>query len=141
MNAKEISLIWKKEIESVNIRGYSRKVESVNCFKMEKYYTGEGVLTDCFKVVFYFKDGISQNPCNEIYLNQNEIDEWNRTLEAHFILKFGNGDFARDRSRYFKFENHICDYFQNQGYRFIIQFYLPGVISKLRQEKLNQLLN
>jgi hypothetical protein len=140
MNAKEIVLTWKLEIESINIRGYSRKVTDIDCFKMNKYYTGEGVLTDCFKVNFGFEDGFTQNPCNEIHLNQDERDEWNKTLEEHFISKFGK---VIDNTEYgdLLFHNEICDYMVNQGHRFIIQFYLPGVISKLREEKLNQLIN
>lgn len=31
---------WKEIIESINIDGYSRKVESVNIFRMNNYYTG-----------------------------------------------------------------------------------------------------
>lgn len=105
---------------------------------VSKYYTGEGVLTDCFKVNFNFED-ISYKPCSEIHLNHNEVEEWNKTLETLFINKFGQvyinskGDIL--------FQNEICDYMTNQGHRFIIQFYLPGVISKLREEKLNQIIN
>jgi hypothetical protein len=139
MTPEQITLLWKKEIESINIRGFSREVVSVDCFKMNKYYTGEGVLTDCFKVNFNF-EGISYKPCSEIHLNHNEVEEWNKTLEAHFISKFGE---VIHNTQYgdLLFHNEICDYMVNQGYRFIIQFYLPGVISKLREEKLNQIVN
>jgi len=141
MTADEITLLWEEEIESINIRGYSRKVISVDCFQMDKYYTGEDYLTNCWKVSFNF-EGISYNPCGQIYLDHNEREEWNKTLESKFISKFDTGQ-SITRSQYgdIQFHNEICDYMVNQGYRFIIQFYLPGVITKLRQEKLNQLIN
>jgi hypothetical protein len=135
MTAEEISEIWKKEIEELNINGVSRAIYEFKCFKMNRYYTNEDVLTDCYKVTFNF-DGFSNNPCSEIYLNR-DYTEWNEELIKLFQKKFGT---SYKVGNLFKFENDICDYFQHQGYRFIIQFYLPGVISKLRQEKINKLL-
>jgi hypothetical protein len=38
-----------------------------------------------------------------------------------------------------RFENSKVDYMNNQGYRFIIQFYPGGFISDFREEKLNEL--
>jgi len=138
MTTGEISSIWKEEIESINIRGYSRKVKSVDFFQMFRFYTNEDKFGDCWKVNFIFLDGFTSNPCREVYLD-NRLLEWSNNLEQTFISKFGD---IKDKSGgYFKFENHICDYFQNQGYRFIIQFYLPGYISKIREDKLNQLIN
>jgi hypothetical protein len=145
MIVKEIINSWKEEIEEINIKGYSRKVESIDCFRMSKLYTGYPDLTDCFKVNFNFEDGIqSYNPCSEILLESKEIsqnkDDWNLELERTFINKFGT---PIETTQYgnIKFENDVCDYMVNQGYRFIIQFYLPGLIAKLRQEKLKQLIN
>jgi hypothetical protein len=153
MTAYKIVQIWKEEIESINIRGYQRKIESVDCFQMSKYYTGEEILTDCWKVSFNFSDGLTSN---EVYLDDRtctlvksaaRLDlEWSNSLEQTFIQRFGEVISKDDNGVLFHagtfvFHNEICDYMTNQGYRFIIQFYLPGVLSKLRQEKLNQLIN
>jgi hypothetical protein len=145
MTAYKIVQIWKEEIESINIRGYQRKIESVDCFQMSKYYTGEEILTDCWKVSFNFSDGLTSNPCREVYLDDRLL-EWSNSLEQTFIQRFGEVISKDDNGVLFHagtfvFHNEICDYMTNQGYRFIIQFYLPGVLSKLRQEKLNQLIN
>ena len=69
---------------------------------------------------------------------KDEITQLEKELVKTFKNKFGNYQ-KRSRDHYI-FENDICDYFQYQGYRFIIQFYLPGFISKFRQEKINKLL-
>jgi len=145
MTAYKIVQIWKEEIESINIRGYQRKIESVDCFQMSKYYTGEEILTDCWKVSFNFSDGFTSNPCREVYLDDRLL-EWGNNLEQTFIQRFGEVISKDDNGVLFHtgtfvFHNEICDYMTNQCYRFIIQFYLPGVLSKLRQEKLNQLIN
>ena len=143
MTPGEIVQLWKEEIESINIRGYTRKIESTNCFQMNQYYTGHPHLTDCYKVNFNFEDGItSYNPCNEIMLQSGEIkkmkDDWHHELERLFTQKFGTP--IESISDEVRFENEICDYMTNQGYRFIIQFYVPGYLSKRREEKIKKLL-
>ena len=135
-------------LESINIRRYTRKIESIDCFQMNQYYTGHPHLTDCYKVTFNFADGMkSYNPCNEIMLESREMkdkkDDWNFELERLFTQKFGipigtshlAAWRAVPRQCRNKFENEVCDYMNNQGYRFIIQFYVPGYLSKLREEK------
>jgi hypothetical protein len=96
-------------------------------------------------VSFNFSDGFTSNPCREVYLDDRLL-EWGNNLEQTFIQRFGEVISKDDNGVLFHtgtfvFHNEICDYMTNQGYRFIIQFYLPGVLSKLRQEKLNQLIN
>jgi hypothetical protein len=56
---KQITDKWKKVIESTNVNGYSRKVESIDCFRMNKHYTGYPEIEFCYKVTFNFEDGIS----------------------------------------------------------------------------------
>jgi len=145
MTIKDIIDSWKEEIESINIRGYARKIESIDFFQMNQYYTGHPQLTYCYKVNFNFQDSIPPtNPCVEITLESGEIkknkENWHHELQRRFILKFGT---PIETSQYgdIKFQNEICDYMVDQGYRFIIQFYLPGVISKLREDKIEQILN
>jgi len=144
---KQITDKWKTLIESTIVDGYSRKVESVNFFRMDKYYTGYPEIEFCYKVTFNFEDGIS----NSVYSNTTNpyIDatkeKWHKRLEDRFTNMFWNpSDEVMPRkgsnSGETKFENSKVDYMTNQGYRFIIQFYPKGFIPELREEKLNNLL-
>jgi hypothetical protein len=47
---------WKDIIESINVNGYSRKVECVNCFIMYNRYVGYPEIEICYKVIFDFRD-------------------------------------------------------------------------------------
>ena len=144
---KQITDKWKTLIESTIVDGYSRKVESINFFRMDKYYTGYTEIEWCYKVTFNFEDGISDS----IYSNTTNpyIDatkeKWHKRIEDRFTNMFWNtSDEVMPRSGSnsgeTKFENSKVDYMTNQGYRFIIQFYPKGFIPERRAEKLNNLL-
>ena len=147
---KQITDKWKEIIESTIVSGYSRKVESVNCFRMDKYYTGYPEIF-CYKVTFNFEDGISPS----IYSNTTnpytdfDKDKWRKRIEDRFTNMFWNPSdevIPRAGSALFgnssgetKFENNKVDYMTNQGYRFIIQFYPQGFVSDFRNEKIESL--
>ena len=138
---------WKEIIESINVGGYSRKVQSVDLFKMSKYYTGYPEIEFCYKVSFNFQDGISNvtiysNTTNP-YIDVTK-EKWHKELENKFTNMFWNPtDEVMPRpgsnSGETKFENSRVDYMTNQGYRFIIQFYPQGFVSELRNQKLETL--
>ena len=129
---------WKDIIESINVGGESRKIESVNCFRMDKYYTGYPEIEWCYKVTFNFEDGISNG---QTHSNANRY-EWHKKLEETFTKMFWDPSIEvmpMPDSDEIKFENSKVDYMTNQGYRFIIQFYPGGFISEFRNEKLESL--
>ena len=129
---------WKDIIESINVDGESRKVESVNYFRMDKYYTGYPEIEFCYKVTFNFEDGISND---QTHSNVNRY-EWHKKLEETFTKMFWNPSIEvmpMSDSDEIKFENSKVDYMTNQGYRFIIQFYPQGFVSEFRNEKLELL--
>jgi len=128
---------WKDIIESINVDGESRKVESVNYFRMDKYYTGYPEIEFCYKVTFNFEDGISND---QTHSNVNRY-EWHKKLEETFTKMFcgSNEILPTPDSDEVKFENSKVDYMTNQGYRFIIQFYPQGFVSEFRNEKLKEL--
>ena len=130
---------WKEIIESINVSGYSRKVQSVDLFRMSKYYTGYPEIGFCYKVNFNFEDGIS----GSIHSNTTNTskEKWHKELEEKFTNMFWNtADEVMPRSGSnsgeTKFENSRVDYMTNQGYRFIVQFYPEGFVLELRNEKL-----
>ena len=128
---------WKDIIESINVDGESRKVESVNYFRMDKYYTGYPEIEFCYKVTFNFEDGISND---QTHSNVNRY-EWHKKLEETFTKMFWNPSevMPMSDSDEIKFENSKVDYMTNQGYRFIIQFYPQGFLPEFRNEKLESL--
>lgn len=134
--ANKIVSKWKEIIES-----YSIKVESVSCFRMDKYYTGYPEIEHCYKVNFDF----GLNPDYGMnYWEKNKRDRLMKELELNFIDRFQPvlvdtktvHDFNYGET---KFHNDKVDYFTNQGHRIIIQFYPQGFIDELREDKLNQL--
>lgn len=139
--AKILTDKWKDIIESIIVDGYSRKVESVDLFRLNSLYNGYPQIEFCYKVNFNFEDEISAS----IYDNNTNPyidsakDKWHRELESIFTNLFYN-KFSRPRpgtnSGETKFENDKVDYMTNQGYRFIVQFYPQGFVSELRNEKL-----
>jgi hypothetical protein len=135
--AEQISEKWKTIIESTVVNGYSRKVESVNCFRMDKYYTGYPQIEFCYKVTFNFEDGISGG---QTHSNPDRY-EWHKKLEETFTKMFhdSNEVLPAPDSDEVKFENSKVDYMTNQGYRFIVQFYPVGFLSEFREEKLKEL--
>jgi hypothetical protein len=129
---------WKDIIESISVDGESRKIESVNCFRMDKYYTGYPEIEFCYKATFNFEDGISNV---QTHSNANRY-EWHKKLEETFTKMFWDPSIEvmpMPDSDEIKFENSKVDYMTNQGYRFIIQFYPGGFISEFREEKLKEL--
>ena len=144
---KQITDKWKEMIESTIVGGYSRKVESVDFFRMNKYYTGYPEIEWCYKVTFNFEDGISDSIYSNVtnpYIDATK-EKWHKRIEDRFTNMFWNPSDevmprAGSNSGETKFENSKVDYMTNQGYRFIIQFYPKGFIPELREEKLNNLL-
>ena len=134
---KQITDKWKEMIESTVVSGYSRKVESVDFFRMNKYYTGYPEIEFCYKVTFNFEDGISYD---QTHSNPNRY-EWHKKLEEIFTNMFrgSNEILPTPDSDEVKFENSKVDYMTNQGYRFIVQFYPGGFLSEFREEKLKEL--
>jgi hypothetical protein len=138
---------WKEVIESIKVDGYSRKVESVNLFRMDKYYTGYPEIEFCYKVTFNFEDGFSNSIYDQNNTNpyiDNAKDKWNKRLEDRFVNMFWDPSDevmprAGSNSGETKFENSRVDYMTNQGYRFIVQFYPQGFVSELRNEKLESI--
>ena len=129
---------WKDIIESINVGGESPKIESVNFFRMDKWYAGYPQIEWCYKVTFNFKDGISNG---RTHSNANRY-EWHKKLEEIFTKMFWDPAVEVNWCNWFdrlKFENSKVDYITNQGYRFIIQFYPSGFISEFREEKLKEL--
>ena len=138
---------WRRIIDSIEVDGYSRKVESVNLFRMNKHYTGYPEIEFCYKVNFNFEDDISNaNIYSDITNPYDDFtkDKWDKELENKFTNMFWNpadkviptpGGMSGET----KFENSKVDYMTNQGYRFIVQFYPGGFISDLREEKLEKL--
>jgi hypothetical protein len=135
--AEQISEKWKTIIESTIVGGYTRKVESVNFFRMDKYYTGYPEIEFCYKVTFNFEDGISGG---QTHSNPNRY-EWHKKLEETFTKMFSDSNkvLPTPDSDEVKFENSKVDYMTNQGYRFIVQFYPVGFLSEFREEKLKEL--
>ena len=128
---------WKTIIESIVVNGHSRKVESVDFFRMDKYYHGYLEIEFCYKVTFNFEDGISSG---QTHSNPNRY-EWHKKLEETFtkIFRDSNEFLPTPDSDEVKFENSKVDYMVNQGYRFIVQFYPVEFLSEFRQEKLESL--
>jgi hypothetical protein len=128
---------WKTIIESIVVNGHSRKIESVDCFRMDKYYHGYPNIEFCYKVNFNFEDGISGG---QTHSNPNRY-EWHKKLEEAFTKMFrdSNDDLPTPDSDEVKFENSKVDYMVNQGYRFIVQFYPVEFLSEFRDEKLKKL--
>jgi hypothetical protein len=163
---EQIIAKWKIIIESTVVNGYSRKVDSIDCFRMNKYYTGYPEIEFCYKVTFNFPDGISDsiysNTTNPYFYEKTTDvtkEKWHKRLEDRFLNIFydfpeispksGTEEWWKlnlnkprpgSNSGETKFENSKVDYMTNQGYRFIIQFYPKGFIQELREEKLNNLL-
>lgn len=128
---------WKKIIESIVVNGHSRKVESVNCFRMNKYYHGYPQIEFCYKVTFNFEDAISSG---QTHSDPNRY-EWHKELESIFTKMFNDSNevLPMPDSDEVKFENSKVEYMVNQGYRFIVQFYPQGFLSEFRQEKLESI--
>jgi hypothetical protein len=138
---KQITDKWKDIMESINVGGQTRKVESVNFFRMSSFYAGYPEIEFCYKATFNFEDGIS----NSIYSNvtnpyiDNAKEKWHKELEDRFTNMFWNPTDevmprAGSNSGETKFENSKVDYMTNQGYRFIIQFY-PGDLYQIFVKK------
>ena len=149
---KQITDKWKEMIESTTVSGYSRKVESVNCFRMDKYYTGYPEIEFCYKVTFNFPmfgyEDIDRT--NKKSKSDTRVEKWHKRIEDRFTNMFwdpsdevmptpGRGGRTGSNSGETKFENSKVDYMTNQGYRFIIQFYPQGFVSEFREEKLKEL--
>jgi len=128
---------WKTIIESIVVNGHSRKIESVDLFRMNKYYHGYLEIEFCYKVTFNFEDGISSG---QTHSNPNRY-EWHKELESTFtkIFRDSNEVLPMPDSDEVKFENRKVDYMVNQGYRFIVQFYPVEFLSEFREEKLESL--
>lgn len=149
---KKIISRWEEQINSINISGFTRKVESVNYFRMNAYYTNQLGIEWCYKVTFNFplEEGESiSNPVSDIQRGVLH-EKWNRELEDKFKKMFwdkssevepttGSREHTHLYTGEYKFHNNKVDYMDNQGYRFIIQFYPEGFLPIFRDEKLTDL--
>lgn len=131
---------WERVINSIKIDGYSRKVESVNYFRMT---TGYPEIQFCYKVTFNFEDSLSQSIYSDTTNPYSDVakEKWHKELEDRFTKMFWSPvdevmPTPGSNSGETKFENSKVDYMTNQGYRFIIQFYPEGFLSMFREEKL-----
>jgi hypothetical protein len=124
--------LWKKEIESIDVDGFSRVIESVNFFPMQSRYYPHSL---AWKANFNFKDGISDGVNTIVVPSMWEIE-----LNKLFISKFG--DKWKEGPNYgeFQFHNNLCDYMTYQKHRFIIQFYPDQFLSLLRNESIEKIL-
>lgn len=131
---------WKRIIESVYIDDFSKKVESVDIFRMDNYYNGYPEIEYCYKVSFNFELLDLYNLYNSSDLKTTDsLNKWNKKVENLFVDMFGKDDLFIDEYQSHSFKNDKIDYMTNQGYRYIIQFYPSGFISELRDEKLKEL--
>ena len=87
--AKQLTDKWKEIIESISVRGYTRRIESVNFFKMDAWYSGFPDIEFCYKVTFNFEDGISNSIYSNV-ANPFEINPWYKELEDRFTNMFWN---------------------------------------------------
>ena len=130
---------WKEIIESIIVDGVSRKVESVNCFRMS-IYNGYQEKEYCYKVNFNLENGIT-----DLDFVSPNYDEWHKKLihiftemflepngHLHKIIYIGETSFKNDKVDYMTMTD--------QGYRFIIQFYPLRFLSQFRNDKLNKIL-
>ena len=158
--AKQLANKWKEIIESISVDGYSRKVESTDCIRMTKFYTGYPEIEWCYKVIFNFHDGISYielRTQREDIILENKKSRWHEKLQKSFTEMFWEPatevmpEIPKTSNMYYqmnvlalgagevKFENSRVDYMTDQGYRFIIQFYPAGFLSSIRNSKLKEL--
>jgi hypothetical protein len=137
---KKIVNEWRDIIESIQVDNWSRKVESINYFRMEN--------TDdnCYKVNFNFPLDYGELFHSSLTDSERQLrmEKWNLHLEKTFIKIFSEGvnDYNKDNSvliNAIQFNNDKVDYMNNQGYRFIVQFYPMGFIKQLRQDKLKEI--
>lgn len=127
---------WKSIIESLEVDGYRRIVRSTDLILMGN----EPKL--CYKVNFNFALGDSDNECVVDNVNDlNLYSKWNLELDKIFCNLFTESKIFNKgiSSGEWSFKNSKVDYFQNQGYRIIIQFYPQGFISQLRNKNLELL--
>lgn len=128
---------WKTKIESIYIGDFYKKVESIDLFRMDNYYTGYPEIEYCYKVTFNFElSGLLFPKVSEV---SDPRSEWNKKLEEEFKIIFNGEDCAIDEYQSYVFASDKVDYMTNQGYRFIVQFYPEGFISELRDDKLKEL--
>ena len=124
---------WKDIIESIDIEGYKRKVDSINLFRMDKWYTGYPDIIFCYKVNFNFVLNEYQDVdrSNKKSKSDIRVEAWHRELDSIFegVFRDGSGQLP----------NSKVDYKQNQGYRFIVQFYPAGFLIEKTQSQLDRL--
>lgn len=131
--AQRIVNKWKEIIES-----YSIPVESIDLFRMDKYYKGYPEIEYCYKVNFSFNDGLFES--NVYKKDKRLLDELVKNFSDRFEPILVDKNIGMDYNYgETKFHNNKVDYMTNQGHRLIIQFYPQGFIDELREDKLNQL--
>ena len=148
--AEQVTQEWKEIIESINIDGYSREVTSIDLFQMGKYYTGYPKIKQCYKVCFNFDNMCQPGADIKVITNGKDLpsfkpsdrEQWGYKLENIFTDMFKSGnEIEKGKGGEIKFHNYKVDYMTNQGYRFVIQFYPLGILSDIRDNKLNTILN
>ena len=125
---------WKSIIESIETKGFSRKIDFTNFFRMNKFYTGYPDIEFCYKVDFRFDDCLEPG-------SKNCPTEWGTKLKNTFKEMYNESIVRHGDGGEMYFHNSRIDYITYQGYRFIIQFYPMELISDLRDEKIDKLIN
>lgn len=120
---------WKEVINSIEIKGISKKIESVNYFRMDKYYKGYPEIKYCYKVNFDFGlDGGSYSPTNRDSKWSSEFtDKWKEIINEKLLNDL-------------EFDYDLIDYVTNQNHRIIIQFYPIEGLKRLRDKRIYNLL-
>ena len=152
MESKFIKLLvgeWRDIIESIEVVGYRRKVDSVVIIKVERvidtFHSEKS--EDCYKVVYDF--GLSDPNYVEV-----RPSGWGIKLEEVFRGIMSSDGVRTEDSEYgdilyintFRNEKSVrdtsdkCDYFVDQGSRFIIQFYPIGFLSEWRDRIIDKIL-
>lgn len=138
---------WQNIIESIEVDGYKNKIERIDLFRMDKYYTGYPEIEYCYKVNFNFGLGDIRITDKEINLKSS----WSAELTKTFLEIFSDDNSIKLNQEELElniknwnetvFNNDKVEYMTNQGHRFIVQFYPLGYLTEIRNEKLNKLLN
>jgi hypothetical protein len=142
---KQLTDDWKTTIESIDVDGHSKKIESIYFFRMDKYYTGYPDIEHCYKVTFTFTSAKFADPYFDRRVDQPTPNQkWHLELKKTFtkILGKPNRPLSGEHlswSDQIHFKNDRTDYMRDQGYRFIVQFYPKTFLTLYRDQKLETL--
>lgn len=111
---------WVPEIEVV-----CGKIESINHFRMGKYYTGYPGIEYCYKVNFNFKDNRQPNSkVLDIFIKKYQENTHIISRPSKLPVREGF-----NQQNEISFKNDYIDYVTDQGYRLIVQYYPVSIIN------------